>query len=159
MSYDVLPDHAAILPSAHLDGQPTIHVRLYQVGSEHGNEKQLIDTRCTIEPPYKGKCGLCGKNGHDMEHCRWRGHVTGKNGEHMVNLVCLSWYSDQVLEDHLAIARKDGFLKSATEAEMQWVRKTVSDLREEKKLLLKQNASKYQRSSSPSIYGPAPASL
>jgi flagellar biosynthesis regulator FlaF len=39
---------------------------------------------------------------------------------------------DQVLEEQLAFARKDGFLKGVTEAEMKWVRRKIADLKEER---------------------------
>ena len=53
----------------------------------------------------------------------------------------------------LAFARKDGFLKGVTEAEIKWVRRTIADLKEERKLTMKERFQPRPRS--PGVYGPA----
>lgn len=75
-----------------------------------------------------------------------------------MNLANLVWFPDPVLDEQLGYARKDGFLKGATEAEMKWVRKTIEDLKGQRKLLMKENSDRYQRPRSPGIYGPASSS-
>ena len=157
--YGVLPSHSAEFPSK-LDGKKTIHVRMFQLSQFAAKEGEchLIDSKCTVEPPYQGKCSLCGRNNHDSDHCRLRAQGKGPNGEPLVNLANLVWFPDPVLDEQLGYARKDGFLKGATEAEMKWVRKTIEDLKGQRKLLMKENSDRYQRPRSPGIYGPASSS-
>ena len=72
-------------------------------------ECHLIDSKCTVEPPYKGRCSLCGRNNHDSDHCRLSAQGKGPNGEPLVNLANLVWFSDFVLDEQLGYARKDRF--------------------------------------------------
>ena len=58
-----------------------------------------------------------------------------------------------MLEEQLTFARKDGFLKGVTEAEMKWVRRKIADLKEERKLTMKERFQPRPRS--PGVYGPA----
>jgi hypothetical protein len=151
--YSVIPDNAVEYKSKFLDGRRTVHVREYSM--QPAENVRLIDTMCTVEPPFQGLCSLCGKRNHDFEHCRLRAQGKGPNGEAMVNLANFVWFPDQVLEEQLAFARKDGFLKGVTEAEMNWVRRTISDLKEQRKLTMKE---KFTRPRSQGVYGPASSS-
>ena len=147
--YAILPDNVVEFKSKFSEGR-TVHVREYSMQAEG---LRLIDTLCTVEPPFQGLCSLCGKRNHDFEHCRLRAQGKGPNGEAMVNLANFVWFPDQVLEEQLAFARKDGFLKGVTEAEMKWVRRKIADLKEERKLTMKERFQPRPRS--PGVYGPA----
>jgi len=138
--YSVLPDNAMLLPSVHREGKDTIHVQVFQLSTDVVSEHRLIDTKCSVEPKYVGQaCTLCGESYHNATHCRWRGYVTGPNGEPKVSLVNLTYFSDDRLDDKLALAVKGGFLRGTTEDEIQWVKRTIADLRETKRMLFKQN--------------------
>jgi len=159
MDHSILPINCALLSSSELHGTPTIHVRMFQILSEVEGEKRLIDTKCTIEnTPFQGTCNLCGYPRHDANHCRFRGYNTGPNGEQLLNLATYVYFDDVKLEEALNYAKKDGFLKSATEEEIKWVRTKISELREHKKMLYRQNVNRFQRPNSPGIYGPASSS-
>jgi hypothetical protein len=59
----------------------------------------------------------------------------------MANLATWSYFPDEKLEEEMAPAILNGFLKNTTLAEQQWVRQTVARLRSERHLLY-QNKSK-----------------
>ena len=65
--YAILPDNAVEFKSKFSEGR-TVHVREYSIQPAEG--LRLIDTMCTVEPPFQGVCSLCGKRNHDFEHCR-----------------------------------------------------------------------------------------
>jgi len=108
---------------------------------------------------------MCGMMRHDISHCRLRGYNVGPDGDPIVNLANYTYFTDEKLEEMIGHARRDGFLKNATEEEMKWVRRKIADLKEEKKLLYKQNAARFSRPNSPyrpaeaGIYGPTPSNL
>jgi len=115
----------------------------------------LLDTKCCVdENQYPGKCTLCGIPRHDKNHCRCKSYVD----ENKINLACYTYIPEEKLDQQLAFAINDGFLRGATPDEIAWVKKRIAELRQARYLLYqsKNNNFNPRRSQSPYDRSPSP---
>jgi hypothetical protein len=124
----------AVLTVAEGATEPTIHVQVAHVYDMDvsATTTAVIDTRYTIDKaPYDGNCTLCGDRRHDKKHCR----MSSYEHPEKVNLVNYSYFSEDILMDKIQRAKDHGFLRGATQDEINWVLEKIKELRQQRALL------------------------
>ena len=124
----------AVLTVAEGATEPTIHVQVAHVYDMDvsATTTAVIDTRYTIDKaPYDGNCTLCGDRRHDKKHCR----LSSYEHPDKVNLVNYSYFSEDILMDKIQRAKDHGFLRGATQDEINWVLEKIKELRQQRALL------------------------